>query len=416
MTRIFKCTTFLTSLGLSIGLLASSPVTAGADTDSSGSTTSASSVYDGLAIGDRLKITVFEVMGLQNQAETLANSFVERTELSAEYTVQRDGSLTISFIGSIPATGKTPSQIESAIEESYLRTLGVKTKIMARLLEREPVYITGPGMKPSYVKYTPGMVTLQAIALADGLSTDWAHIDVARERERLSKSQERAKTLRARLHILLTERDEKAPAGDDIDAMVLAKEKRLRDTEKQKYLAQIETLSTSVTMAQQELSILRERLTAVETSVTQKTEYVNTIHSPYTRGLVNAATYNSVKAELNNTRERLQEVRIIIAQTERRSFELEQEKKRAIVENDIQRQNEIKELSAALTDDAVTQRSIGVILRDFGENQMRTSNNARNQVNVMILRQGASGREQINADMLSPLRPGDILQIGYGAA
>ena len=67
-----------------------------------------------------------------------------------------------------------PSQIEKELEENYLRLAELKTKVTARLLEREPVYVTAPGMKPGYVKYTPGMVALQAIALAGvDRSTDW---------------------------------------------------------------------------------------------------------------------------------------------------------------------------------------------------------------------------------------------------
>ena len=139
-------------------------------------------VRDNLAIGDRLKVTVFEIMSGQNQTEAWANSLVERLELSGEYTVERDGSLSISFVGPIQATGKTQLQIEKLLEESYPRLMGIKAKVTIRLLEREPIYITGSGMKPGYVKFTPGMIALQAIALAGGLdrSADWARIDLAR--------------------------------------------------------------------------------------------------------------------------------------------------------------------------------------------------------------------------------------------
>jgi hypothetical protein len=64
-------------------------------------------------------------------------------------------------------------------------------------------------------------------------------------------------------------------------------------------------------------------------------------------------------------------------------------------------------------DDAATQRSVGAILQDFGELPLRASNNT-NQIIITLLRQGASGREQISADMLTNLQPGDILQLGTG--
>ena len=374
----------------------------------------ASPVHDNLAIGDRLKVTVFEIMSGQNQTEAWANSLVERLELSGEYTVERDGSLSISFVGPIQATGKTQLQIEKLLEESYPRLMGIKAKVTIRLLEREPIYITGSGMKPGYVKFTPGMIALQAIALAGGLdrSADWARIDLARERERLLKSREKARVLHARLRILLTERGEKVPEGD-IDATILANELALRTSEQQRHNAQVDGLSTALEMTTHELILLRERLMSAESSVEQKTEYLKTIEAAHAKGLVNEATYHQVKSDVNIARERWIEVKTAIAQTERKTFELGQEKNRFIVENDIKRQTEIKELSAALVDDAATQRSVGAILQDFGELPLRASNNT-NQIIITLLRQGASGREQISADMLTNLQPGDILQLGTG--
>ena len=225
----------------------------------------ASPVHDNLAIGDRLKVTVFEIMSGQNQTEAWANSLVERLELSGEYTVERDGSLSISFVGPIQATGKTQLQIEKLLEESYARLMGIKAKVTIRLLEREPIYITGSGMKPGYVKFTPGMIALQAIALAGGLdrSADWARIDLARERERLLKSREKARVLHARLRILLTERGEKVLEGD-IDATILANELALRTSEQQRHNAQVDGLSTALEMTTHELILLRERLMSAE--------------------------------------------------------------------------------------------------------------------------------------------------------
>ena len=145
----------------------------------------------------------------------------------------------------------------------------------------------------------------------------------------------------------------------------------------------------------------------------QKTEYLKTIEAAHAKGLVNEATYHQVKSDVNIARERWIEVKTAIAQTERKTFELGQEKNRFIVENDIKRQTEIKELSAALVDDAATQRSVGAILQDFGELPLRASNNT-NQIIITLLRQGASSREHISADMLTNLQPGDILQLGTG--
>ena len=384
---------------LAASMLAGMPATADPTVNST-----VTMALDGYAIGDKLKITVFEVMGG-------ANSFVERQELSGEYTVQQNGTLSVSFASSIPTVGKTQAQIEAALEETYLKMLGVNIKVTIRTIEREPIYITGPNLKPSYVKYTPGMIALQAVALAGGLdkSADWARIDIARERERLLKSQEKADVLRARLHILITERDEKAPTGE-VNAAILIRENNLRNAEQQKHLGQIDALTTSIKMTTMELQLLRERLTSVETSLAQKDEWFKAIEGPYKKGLVTMATYHQVQSDLNTARERWFEVKTAIAQTERKMYELEQDKKRFIIENDLKRQTEIKDLTAALAEDSVTQKSIGTTLQDFGELPIPVSRGG-NQIVIVILRQGAISRVQIEADLLTNLQPGDILQL-----
>ena len=67
MKTILKCTTILAGLGLSIGLLPGVSVA-----ENPSSTVITSPVSDGLAIGDRLKITVFEIMGQQAGPESCA--------------------------------------------------------------------------------------------------------------------------------------------------------------------------------------------------------------------------------------------------------------------------------------------------------------------------------------------------------
>ena len=73
--------------------------------------------------------------------EIFCKSAMEPCDTTMTSTL-KDGSLSISFIVPIQGIGKTQSEIEKVLEENYLRLLGVKTKITARLLEREPIYIT----------------------------------------------------------------------------------------------------------------------------------------------------------------------------------------------------------------------------------------------------------------------------------
>src|SRR5262249_24868715 len=118
-----------------------------------------SAVY---APGDRIKIATFDVLGrASSSGDALINGLVERPELSAEYTIQQDGLLALPFVGLVRAAGQTQRQVEKELEDDYLKVLGAKLKIAIHLLEREPIYVTGAQMKPTTIRFVPGMIVLK---------------------------------------------------------------------------------------------------------------------------------------------------------------------------------------------------------------------------------------------------------------
>ncbi len=92
-----------------------------------GRTDSLTAVY---AAGDQIKVTAFEIIsGGSNSGEALLNGLVERPELTAEYTIQQDGTLVLPFVGSMRAAGQTQHQVEKALEKDYFRALGIQLKV-----------------------------------------------------------------------------------------------------------------------------------------------------------------------------------------------------------------------------------------------------------------------------------------------
>jgi protein involved in polysaccharide export with SLBB domain len=87
------------------------------------------------------------------------------------------------------------------LQTTFNRLMRRPAKASVVLVEREPVYIVGNGMKPGAFKYSPGMTVLHAVALSgagkDENSDLYAHTEYARGLEKLELATQRLKKLLA---------------------------------------------------------------------------------------------------------------------------------------------------------------------------------------------------------------------------
>jgi protein involved in polysaccharide export with SLBB domain len=378
-----------------------------------------SAVY---APGDRIKIAAFEVFGrASGSGDALINGLVERPELSTEYTIQQDGFLVLPFVGLVRAAGQTQRQVERALEDDYLKVLGAKLKIAIHLLEREPIYVTGAQMKPTTVKYVPGMIVLKALALSgsqDRISADsWFRVDLSRERERMRKSQEHMKACLARLQVLLAEQEGKQahPSGELLKVSSneeakarIADEVRLREMELKDIAVQADARLSTMQMTTNELTLLREQVGESERAMKEIAEWVKMLEEARGQGNLREPTLHQARSELYAVRAHWHNLQVAIAQTERKVRELDQENRRSVVEAEIQRYREIRELMKQLVEEDLTQASIEPLIQSSA--RIRPSDPDHDM--LTIIRRGPAGFVNIGADAFSALQPGDILQVG----
>lgn len=119
-----------------------------------------------LNAGDRVRITVFEQASLTNS-----------------YNVDQSGYIAFPLVGSIPARGKTPKQLEGVIaaklRDGYLRDPDVSVEID----RYRPVFIMGEVGAAGQYSYVPGMTVQKAIAAAGGFTprANQENVDVTRQ-------------------------------------------------------------------------------------------------------------------------------------------------------------------------------------------------------------------------------------------
>jgi protein involved in polysaccharide export with SLBB domain len=375
------------------------------------------------AIGDRLKIAVFEQirpeLPSRDAPGKLGASAVERTELSGEYIVQEDGNIYIPLIGPVAVAGASFQDLEHAIAASLGAKLDGSVKIGIQLLEREPIYVAGTVVKTGSYKHIPGMRVLHALILAGAFETasgdQWRILDLAREKERLLKSTERLSRLLVRTELLKGEREEPATpakpvpaAGTDIKER-LAEARILQRVEQAKRAEQEAGVDAALQSYRTELSIQRDKLQQVEENLQGKAERLQSVNKYRERGTTTDITYFQAASDLAEAKERLHDAKAVIAQLEHKISDLQHEKIRLSVEAQVDREREIRDLQIAISEDEATKATLGTLLMRLpGESAAKLANK---EFDLAIIRRTPRGLQRSPAGEDSPLEPGDILQV-----
>jgi polysaccharide export outer membrane protein len=93
-------------------------------------------------------------------------------ELSGDHQVSSEGTVDIPLIGRLAVTGKTPSEIATAIEklfqEGYLREPYVS--VYVKEYNSKKIFVLGMVRKPGTFPYQGGMNVVEAVTLAGGFT------------------------------------------------------------------------------------------------------------------------------------------------------------------------------------------------------------------------------------------------------
>jgi predicted nucleic acid-binding Zn-ribbon protein len=101
---------------------------------------------------DKLKIKIFQY-----------------PELSGEYTVSANGTISIAAIGEVSVDGFSTKEIANRISERFVRAgLSDKPGTSVEVLQSRPVYVLGDVQKPGEYPFRPGVTVLQAVSFAGG--------------------------------------------------------------------------------------------------------------------------------------------------------------------------------------------------------------------------------------------------------
>ncbi len=116
-------------------------------------------------------IAVAAGMGVLGPLDVLNIRVFDEPEISGEYRVDADGTLTFPFLGAVSVDGKTPGQVAELLQQELADGYLIDPALTVYLKEANSreVVVMGYVKKPGSYPYRDGMTVIDAIALAGGV-------------------------------------------------------------------------------------------------------------------------------------------------------------------------------------------------------------------------------------------------------
>jgi polysaccharide biosynthesis/export protein ExoF len=387
-------------------------------------------------IGDRLKITFYERLAAEDdkwgRAASALRGIQQRPELSGEFAVQEDGTISVPLLGSVTVAAKSEQAVQADLADTFEKVLGRKGIVNVLLLERPPVYVLGPVKNPGSFKYVPGMTVLHVLALAGGIDRDrgsnepWQKIEAVREIQKRSGAIDSMLKLLARQSVLRAERDGTTPKipprllklvgateaaslideqGDRRRAIAMTR----RDRER--------AALSAVESAKQDLRMYA-RTDSLDDLVKIRQERVDNLRSLVDKNLTAKSTLSQVQAELSDAEQRRQDAFNQYSMAKQRLAQIEQEalRARSDVANDLTAEIDLTDRQIA-DNEREFDTSEG-ILSTLPATRTRFAESASkdpNQIGYLIVRQTPNGPVKMESSGMTVLQPGDLVDIVMGA-
>lgn len=126
----------------------------------------------GIAFADAYRLGVMDKIRVRvAEWQTAEGSVRDWNAVSGDYSVSASGTVSLPFIGELPASGKTTADVAGEIGLKMQQLFGLRDRPSAsvEISQYRPVYMSGAVQTPGEFPYAPGMTVLKALSVAGGL-------------------------------------------------------------------------------------------------------------------------------------------------------------------------------------------------------------------------------------------------------
>lgn len=383
------------------------------------------------AVGDKIKLTFYEKLQ-DSEAEKWnrgGSGFQQRPELSGDFTVQDDGTLSFPLLGTFQVQGQTPEVLQLMLASQFEKLTKRKGFAAVMGVERPPVYVLGPVKNPGAFKFAPGMTVFHAVALAGGFEKQglegWQQLEAVRESIKQRASYEAIAELLARKIVLIAERDhidakpslQLVQMVGDVEARgLIATELARRQPIIEARRSASRTQADTVAQVRQEVDMMGDKMRPLDNLIRMRGDRVAAFNRLMAQGTLGRPQIMQAQSDLADAEMRKQDAvnQITVAKQRLGQLETEEQRTAAQIRGDLETAIlGVEQQIAADTRESETSSGVLGALRvtpiAFGGGARVTSDG--DQATYEIVRQTAQGPKTIAATGTTQLRPGDLVRI-----
>lgn len=239
--------------------------------------------------------------------QTVEGTFRDWTAVNGEYTVGPAGTLSVPFVGEMPASGKTTSEVAAAIGQALQRKLALadRPEASVEMAQYRPFYISGEVQTPGQYPYVPELTVLRAMSIAGGVRRspegqryDRDMINAKGDFDVLQDQRVRLIVRRARIEAEIADKPAfdvpKEVADDPKLESIVADEMAILTADQQKLKLRLQALDDLKKLLQSEIDSLQKKMVNQQRQVDLAKEQLSGIGSLAQKGLVvNTRVLNS---------------------------------------------------------------------------------------------------------------------------
>ncbi|WP_426123811.1 polysaccharide biosynthesis/export family protein [Pararhizobium sp. PWRC1-1] len=370
---------------------------------------------------DRLKIRVVEW-------QTAEGSLRDWSAISGDYTVGASGAISLPFLGTLPASGKTTSEIADEVGLQLQKLFGLPDRPSAsvELAQYRPIYLAGDVQTPGEYPFAPDMTVLKAVSLGGGLrraengqrfSRDFinaqgdASVQIA-ERNRLL-------VRRARVQAEIAEKNDIAVPGELKDvadaAELVESEKSLMVSRDKRLKLQLTALAELKALLQSEIESLGKKSVTQNRQLTLVVEDKGRVDALAEKGLALSARKLAIEQRVADLQAALLDIDTASLKAKQDVSKANQDEITLRNDWDAQLAQELQNTEAELDKlslKQVTSRDlITEALLQSADASQTPRPGAHAEISYSIVRQTDGKPKTIAADEGTPVQPGDVVKV-----
>ncbi len=379
---------------------------------------------DDYALGamDKLRIRVAEW-------QTAEGAVRDWSAISGEYTVGASGDISLPFLGTVPASGKTTAEIADAVGVQLQKLFGLPDRPSAsvELAQYRPIYLAGDVQTPGEYPFAPDMTVLKAISLGGGLHRSengqrFARDFINAQGDSAVQVAERNRLLirRARLQAEIAEKDDIAVPAElknavDVQSLVES-EKALMLSRDKRLKLQLTALAELKALLQSEIESLGKKSATQNRQLTLVMEDKGRVDDLADKGL-------ALSARLLSVEQRIADIQASVLDIDTASLKAKQDVSKAnqdeiTLRNDWNAQlaQELQNTEAELDTlnlKLATSRDLmtEALLQSADAAQKATGAGAAADISYALVRQEDGKSVVIPADEGTRVQPGDVVKV-----